>query len=132
MSVQQQIDRINTAVSAQETLLDQALAAIANKAAGGGASVKTCTVTVGGTLDPVTATVLDNGVIKSIATTSYTIENVVCGGTVVVFSQPAGLTFSATGAKMIASQGGYSEYHVFAIDPDATTVTISAESDEPV
>ena len=36
MSVQQQIDRINTAVSAQETLLDQALAAIANKAAGGG------------------------------------------------------------------------------------------------
>ena len=37
MSVQQQIDRINTEVSAQETLLDQALAAIANKAAGGGA-----------------------------------------------------------------------------------------------
>lgn len=36
MSVQQQIDRINTAVSAQETLLDQALAAIAGKAAGGG------------------------------------------------------------------------------------------------
>ena len=44
MSVQQQIDRINTEVSAQETLLDQALAAIANKAAGGGggAEEKVC------------------------------------------------------------------------------------------
>jgi len=50
MSVQTQIDRISTEVSAQETLLDQALAAIANKAAGGGGggSVETCTVTVGG------------------------------------------------------------------------------------
>lgn len=38
MSVQQQIDRISTEVSAQTTLLDQALAAIANKAAGGGGS----------------------------------------------------------------------------------------------
>lgn len=43
---QDQIDRINTEVSAQETLLDQALAAIANKAAGGGGSVETCTVTL--------------------------------------------------------------------------------------
>ena len=48
MSVQTQIDRISTEVSAQETLLDQALAAIANKAAGGGGggSVGTCTVTI--------------------------------------------------------------------------------------
>lgn len=111
--------------------LSELIQTLQTKGSGSGGGVETCTVTVGGTLDPVTATVLDNGVIKSIATTSSPIENVVCGGTVVVFSMAGGLTFSATGAEMLVSPGGYNSYNVFAIDPDATNVTISAESDEP-
>lgn len=54
MSVQQQIDRINTEVSAQETLLDQALAAIADKAAGSGSGGTSEMQITTGTFTPTT------------------------------------------------------------------------------
>lgn len=91
--LKEEVDRISTEVSAQETLLDQALAAIANKAAGGGGggSVETCTVTVNFASkygQVIAATTYVDGAISNFAyakdssdVTSVTVENVVCGST---------------------------------------------------
>ena len=75
MSVQTEITRINTAVNSQTTLLDQALALIQGKAAGGGggSSVELCTVTMNVNAGTFYYTTLENGAIshKSVTKTAY-------------------------------------------------------------
>ena len=74
MSVQTEINRINTAVNSQTTLLDQALALIEGKAAGGGGggSVELCTVSMSVNAGTFYYTTLENGVIahKSVTKTA--------------------------------------------------------------
>lgn len=135
MSVQQQIDRISTEVSAQETLLDQALAAIANKAAGGGGggSVETCTVKITGSLNIYSAgaTVYKDGAISDYIEgrlyaqdiTELTIENVVCNS-VVSFYGVGGSIPAASGenAEVTLSSGSF---YVKVTAPAGGTSTIT-------
>ena len=119
MSVQTQIDRISTEVSAQETLLDQALAAIANKAAGGGGSINTCTVILSPDSDAeigeIAYTVLAaNGEITcsfesdlSISGTSRTLENVVCGSLVFVWATGVSLGVNVAGLELVDFYAGF-------------------------
>lgn len=90
MSVQQQIDRISSAVTDQTTLLDEALALIEGKAAGGGsggsdASIDTCTVKIfmpAMTARPVGLTTVDaDGNIQVKDYAAYDSQEVVSSGT---------------------------------------------------
>lgn len=130
MSVQQQIDRINTEVSAQETLLDQALAAIANKAAGGGGggvALDTCTIKVwqGTGQTPITSytglTVVDeSGNIGAKSFSAYdsyeennggwqVYNNVLCGSAIAVcdIDWMGDQSCSVTGGVELLEEAGY-------------------------
>lgn len=100
-------------VVAQDTLIANILTALEGKAAGGGASIETCTVTLVkgqsvGVLSGIAASTFEDGVISyfrgtSGAASSVTIENVICGS-LICFVIPAPIipAFSAEGgAKMI-------------------------------
>ena len=106
--LKEEVDRINTEVSAQETLIDQALAAIANKAAGSGSggSVETCTVTY--TLTP-------DGP-EEIETTLYYSE-VASDGSIAVVEKAAGAsgttTFTAVRNSILFTYGASTSYATF-------------------
>ena len=139
MSVQQQIDRISTEVSAQETLLDQALAAIANKAAGGGGVPDTCTVTmgaadIGGRPYWYVYTALDeNGNISyqyatGKASNSVTLEKVVCNSILSVSPYSNIYTAAATTNATMLFAGGSARFFAFQITATAgETATITFE-----
>lgn len=89
MSVQSEINRINTAVTGQADLIAQIQTALEGKAGGGGGSVETCTVTItsdSGSVGGFLFTTYSNGEFNSSinysmgnpVSTPIVIENVVC------------------------------------------------------
>lgn len=108
--LKEEVDRISGEVADQTTLLDQALAAIANKAAGGGGSgggsVETCAVTY--TLTPIGP--------ESIETTLYYSEVASDGSIAVVEKADGGngtTTFKAVRNSILFAYGASTSYATF-------------------
>lgn len=120
---QAQIDRINTEVAAQAAKIAQLSTILDGKAAGGGASVETCTVTLSlqnnYSFETLCAITFKDGVFSeyaysypyegSIGGMSYplTLENVVCGSCMVLIPPFSlfGLTFTGGATEMGRGSG---------------------------
>lgn len=132
MSVQSEINRINTAVNSQTTLLDQALALIEGKAAGGGgAAPATCTVSItSNTTDGLgksVATCIVNGAITAVyhegGAYAVTYENVVCGS---AFAITIVGTPTVSGVERVESIAGAFYYRITAGAGETATISISS------
>ena len=122
-----------TQLQANNTQLASLIHELQGKAAGGGASVETCTFTVNGGYI-IGAAVLDNGVISTVSYEPGNVnsqDNVVSGSVVFIRGSQGGEHSFVNCSYVYEAQAGYSAYKAIAIDSGATSASVTVQSDEP-